>query len=112
MGQNKSGTTAVGTYCSAVGLKSRHPTDWDRSIIRRDFFCNYMVSFDDYSDGPVHLLNIDDFLYIISNSNALFIVQYRSLKSWLTSRWNHVERFKINDSKNYINIQLKIGSMK
>ncbi|WP_347331338.1 hypothetical protein [Marinimicrobium locisalis] len=93
LGQNKTGTTSVDHYAVSLGLKSRHSTDWVWKLAKKDFFDKPVGEFDVYLDGSTHVLSCEHLLHIISSCDPHFIVQYRELKSWLVSRWNHVERF-------------------
>lgn len=92
VGQNKCGTSTIARRFRAEGVSSNHSTEWVRAIKARSFIGQPIGGFKCYCDGPTHLLSQSDVIHLMAHHDCHFIVQYRELRDWLVSRWNHVVR--------------------
>ncbi|PLW67042.1 hypothetical protein [Pseudohalioglobus lutimaris] len=85
IGFNKSGTTSLDALFQSMGLPSNHGTEWrtcnDMNLLRK---------YDCFSDGvPDDLPKLDQ-----SFPGSKYILQVRSLQSWVYSRLGHIQREK------------------
>ena len=101
IGFNKTGTTSLASILRQFGLNTIHHGTWHLWLKNNQV--HRFRYFDAFTDGQSKDFRTLDKMY----PNSKFILNTRPLKSWLTSRWGHVEMNKIMKRSTWVQNQPK-----
>ena len=88
IGFNKTGTKTLHCWLEWVGIKSTHNVEWPQRTreLSDEQLMKYLAPHDAYSDGEMADFRRLSRLY----PESIFLLNTRSMKSWLESRVKHV----------------------
>jgi hypothetical protein len=105
IGFNKTGTTSIADAFKSIGYKSFHKPTWVKQANEKNK--EFIDKFDIFSDGNGNA----DVEWLNTNYDALFILNWRDVKTWCVSRWNHARANQNRRGPDFVKRMLAQGRL-